>query len=43
MKGQTNKLTSFDPDVLAEFSRHTDQEALAAASHGFMQVIAITS
>lgn len=38
-----NKLTSFDPEVLAELSRHTDEEALATASHSFMEVIAITS
>lgn len=40
---RSNNLTSFDPDVLAEFSRHTDEEALTAASHSFMEVIAITS
>ncbi len=40
---RSNTLTSFDPDVLTEFSRHTDKEALATASHSFMEVIAITS
>ncbi|KAG1962280.1 N-acetyllactosaminide beta-1,3-N-acetylglucosaminyltransferase [Pimephales promelas] len=43
MGERQNNLTSFDPEVLAKLSRHTDEVALATASHSFMEVIAITS